>query len=221
MRIAICGSAPSSISKAPFEDPTWEIWGCSPGAAPQVRRVNVWFEIHRWNQDWLTPDYRNFLARVPRVYMIEPVAELAQSMAYPKAEMLEKYGPYFFTSTPAWMLALAIEQNPKEIGIWGIDLAAHGEYAEQKPGCMYFIEIARAKGIKITVPNESDLLRPPPLYGFCEVDPMMQKLLARQAELTTRINNNAAQSDHLVREGMFLKGALDDCNYMLQTWAGG
>lgn len=218
MRIAICGSAPSSLPLAPFEDQSWDIWACSPGAAAQIRRVNVFFEIHRWGQDWLTPDYTAFLAKVKRVYMIEPVPEVPNSMAYPKDDMLAKFGPYFFTSTPAWMLALAIDQNPEEIGVWGIDMSTQSEYGLQKPGCHYFLEIAKAKGIKVTVPGESDLLRPPALYGFSECNPMMQKLVARQAELQRRIDNNAQQAARLAEEGMFLKGALDDCNYMVQTW---
>ena len=219
MKIAILGSAPSSLSLAPYEDASWEMWGCSPGAAAHVRRASVWFELHRWGQDWLTDSYRQFLAKVPTVYMIEPVPEVPNSVAYPKDEMLAEFGPYFFTSTPAWMLALAISQQPEEIGIWGIDMAATDEYALQKPGCIRFIEIAKARGIKITVPNESDLLRPTPLYGFSEASPMMTKLLARKAELQRRLDHNLSQTDAMVREGMFLKGALDDLEYVLGTWA--
>lgn len=218
MRIAICGSAASSLQLAPFEDLSWQIWGCSPGAAANVRRATVWFEIHRWGQDWLTDSYRQFIAKVPKVYMIEPVAEVPNSVAYPLDEVLSEFGRHFLSSTPAVMMALAIKQQPEEIGIWGIDLAADGEYAGQKPGMLHFIEIARSRGIRITVPAESDLLRPAPLYGFSESSPMMIKLLARQAELQRRLDHNLAQTDAMVREGMFLKGALDDLQYVIRTW---
>lgn len=218
MKIAICGSAPSSLPLAPFEDPTWEIWGCSPGAANGVRRASVWFELHRWGQDWLTDSYRQFVAKVPKVYMIEPVPDVPNSVAYPKDEMLAEFGPHFFTSTPAWMMALAIQQKPEEIGIWGIDMAADGEYAEQKQGCLYFIQIAKSRGIRITVPPQSDLLRPVPLYGFSEASQMMIKLRVREAELQQRLDHNLAQTDGMVREGMFLKGALDDLRYVIRTW---
>jgi hypothetical protein len=219
VKIAILGSAPSSLSLAPYDDPEWTIWGCSPGASAHAKRADIWFELHRWGQDWLTNDYRQFLAKHPKVYMIEPVPEVPGSIAYPKAEMLAQFGPYFFTSTPAWMMALAITQNPEEIGIFGIDMAADGEYGQQKPGCLHFVALAQAKGIRVGVPLESDLLRPPPLYGFCELSPMMAKLLARQAELQRRLDHNLATTDGMVREAMFLRGALDDLNYILQTWA--
>jgi hypothetical protein len=218
LKVAICGSAPSSLQLAPFEDPSWQIWGCSPGAAANVRRATVWFEIHRWGQEWLTDSYRQFVAKVPTVYMIEPVPEVPNSVAYPKDEILAEFGPHFFSSTPAWMLALAIKQHAEEIGIWGIDLAADGEYADQKPGVLHFIELAKARGIKVTVPSESDLLRPAPLYGFSEASPMMIKLLAREAELQRRLDHNLAQTDAMVREGMFLKGAIDDLKYVIRTW---
>lgn len=89
MRIALCGSAPSSAELAPFEDETWQdfreglppptaigayfptkftkekwdIWGCSPAFAGQARRASRWFEVHRWEpgQNWFQPGYMNFL----------------------------------------------------------------------------------------------------------------------------------------------------------------
>ena len=48
-KIALVGSAPSSIRLAPINDPDWQIWGCSPGAYGVVGpRADVWFEMHRW-----------------------------------------------------------------------------------------------------------------------------------------------------------------------------
>jgi hypothetical protein len=32
-KIALIGSAPSSVGAAPYADRSWTIWGCSPGAA--------------------------------------------------------------------------------------------------------------------------------------------------------------------------------------------
>lgn len=220
MKIAILGSAPSSLSLAPFDDPSWTIWGCSPGAAANIRRADAFFELHRWGQEWLTQEYRQWLGSFNApVYMIEKVAEVPNSVVYPKDDMVNEFGPYFFTSTPAWMLALAIKMQPEEIGIWGIDMAAAGEYSEQKPGCIHFIQIAKDRGIKITVPQESDLLRPPPLYGFSEADPKMIKFLERKAELEKRISYSLEAIKGHTELATFLKGALDDHSYHMQTWA--
>ena len=32
LKIALVGTAPSSRMLAPYNDPSWKIWGCSPGA---------------------------------------------------------------------------------------------------------------------------------------------------------------------------------------------
>lgn len=44
-KIAVLGSAVSSAGLAPFGEPEWEIWGCSP-ANKGLPRVDVWFELH-------------------------------------------------------------------------------------------------------------------------------------------------------------------------------
>lgn len=228
-KIVLLGSAPSSVRLAPCSSTEWEIWGCSPGAYPHVSptRPNAWFETHRWEppwgytgeKTWFTKDYIAFLAGLKcPVYMIEPVKEIPTSVAYPKDAMLEKFGPWFFGSTLSWMFALAITSGATHIHLCGVDMSATEEWAFQRSGCHYFISIARAMGIVVTTPPESDLLRPPPLYGFCEVDPMHVKLLARKRELEHRLG--ALQAEIQVKTAEFeqLRGALSNNEYVIQTW---
>lgn len=230
-RIALIGSAPSSVRLAPYNDPSWEVWGCSPGAYPHISptRANAYFELHRWEppwgytgpKNWFTKDYCAFLASLKcPVYMIEHTPDVPASVAYPKQKMLDKYGPFFFTSSLSWMFALAIESGATEIGLWGVDMSAQEEWQWQRQGCQYFISVARAMGIKVTIPPESDLLRPPPLYGFCEVDPMHVKLLQRRDELRTRIADAEQRMTQARDEWLFLKGAADDNEYQMKTWIG-
>lgn len=223
-KIALIGSAPSSVQLAPFADPTWEIWGCSPGAYPHVRRANRWFEIHRWEpgKPWFSNEYIGFMANVGRsgapVYMIEPVPEIPSSVAYPVRAMLDEFGPFFFTSSLSWMFALAIIEGATEIGLWGVDMSAQEEWAFQRSGCHFFVHEARKRGIKVTVPPESDLLRPPPLYGFHEANPMAVKMLVRETELKARIAAAEQTLANANAEKLFLSGALDDLKYMRATW---
>lgn len=219
-KIALIGSAPSSVQLAPYGDSSWAIWSCSPGAWPHIKRCDAHFELHRWEKaPWFSAEYIEFMRTVPRtVLMIEPVPEIQNSVAYPKDAMLDRFGPWFFTSTLSWMFALAIEKGATEIGLWGVDMSAEEEWAFQRSGCHYFIDLARRRGIKVTVPPESDLLQPPPLYGFREVDPMHIKLLTRKAELTQRLQNVITQVQQLDAEHKHLIGALGNCEYMLKTW---
>jgi hypothetical protein len=222
VRVALIGSAPSSVALAPYGDPSWTIWGCSPGAAPHVKRVDAWFEIHPLSDPYagFTPDYIAWMAALGKpVYLAEADSALPGGVIYPRQQMQEKYGQYFFTSSLAWMFALALEQEGvEEIGLWGVDMSATEEYAFQRPGCHYFITLAKQRGIKITVPAVSDLLRAPMQYGFGSASPMYRKLSARKAELTKRVNEAAAQYEHYRNEWNFLKGALDDLDYVMNTW---
>lgn len=228
-KIALVGSAPSSVRMAPYADPEWQIWACSPGAYPHisVTRPNAWFEIHRWEppwgptgfKPWFTNDYIAYMSKLTcPVYMIEPVPEIPSSVAYPKDEMLARFGPFFFGSSLSWMFALAISQGATEIALYGVDMSATEEHENQRQGCHYFISVARSMGIKVTVPYESDLFLPCPLYGFKEVDPMHIKLLARQNELKMRLAEVEQQQAQTAQAIMFYKGAIENNEYIMKTW---
>lgn len=51
--IAICGSHPETIERAPFDDPSWLIYACSPHNVEHrtLPRVDEWFEVHLPIQD--------------------------------------------------------------------------------------------------------------------------------------------------------------------------
>lgn len=233
MKIALLGSAPSSCRLAPYKDQSWKMWGCSPGLFPVVERVDVWFELHRpefpvvgdatKQVPWFTPEYVQWMANLAKcdvpVYMTEIAPEIPSSVRYPRERMLEKYGPYIFTSSLAWMFALALEtEGVTEIGLWGVDMSATEEYGYQRMGCQMFMWMARQKGIKVTLPPESDLAQPPMLYGVGENNPMHCKLLARLKELQGRLAQQQQMRDSALQQMLFLQGAIDDLNYMLNTW---
>lgn len=229
MKIAILGSAPSSVALAPFNDPLWEIWGCSPGlfkfANMHKLRISRWFEIHHFipPENEFTPEYIAWMASlgpdVP-VYMIEQQPSIPNSVPYPKTEMLNNFGPYFFTSSISWMFALALSiRGVQEIGLWGVDMSHATEWEHQRPACHHFITKARERGIKIATPPQSDLLWPPPLYGFHEADPRWVKLNARQKELQARYDEAAAAHAESDRGMFFFKGALDDMTYHMRNYA--
>lgn len=220
-KIALLGSAPSSVQLAPWNDLSWEIWGCSPGAWPHAKRANRWFEIHKWEPEkpWFSVDYVNFMRGIHGpVYMIRPIPEIPNSVAYPKDEMVARFGPYFFASTLSWMFASAIVEGATEIALWGVDMSATEEWIYQRSGCHYFIQLAKSMGIKVWTPTESDLLRPPPLYGFSEDTPEFGKMLARKQELEGRLQNAIHREATAHDERMFLQGALDDVAYYMKTW---
>lgn len=238
MKIAIIGSAPTSVRLAPYHNPEWKVWGCSPGAFAVCPRSDVWFEIHRWEpgQPWFSDVYVRFLQQYKGVlYVAEPVPELPNATVLPYQDLVIKYSPYFFTSTIAWMMALAIEaiemewklqdekgepRSNSSIGLWGVDMAATEEYGYQRAGCQFFALLAKTKGIEVGVPPESDLLRPAPLYGICEISHQWIKTTARRRELIARLNDASARRDAAYNEYMVMQGAIDALNWQTGTWAG-
>lgn len=215
-KIAIIGSAPSSVYAAPYTDDSWDIWGCSPGAAGAVKRVTAWFELHRWTPGVapLPLEYVAFLAAFPvehPVYMLDAVKEVPASVPYPKERMLKYFGRYFFTSSMAWMMALAITRDPqpKEIGIWGVDMATAEEWGIQRAGCQFFLEIARAAGIKVTLPPESMLNQPPPLYGYETTDALAVQAESHRQQLLGQHREAQRQAAAAGVSAAYFQGCLD------------
>lgn len=265
MKYAILGSAPS-LPLAPFGDPSWRFFGCSPGVYPYVNlgTLRGWFELHRWEpgeigkpatqKQWFSPEYVAWMRQLPphvNLWMQGEPADTPNAKRLPIEQLSAKYGTYFWTSSISIMIACAIEDilderqkreallrdNPPtdadgiaaraayvppvdEIGLWGVDMTASEEYGYQRAGCQHFLTLAQTLGIKITVPPESDLLRPMPIYGFCEGEWWHIKLTQRQRELTGRLHGARQAVADATRQVAFLEGAMDDMNYHLLTWGG-
>lgn len=223
MKIGILGSAPSSLGLAPYKDPAWTFWGCSPGVYGIAPRTEVWFEMHLWEpgQPWFSPEYCAFIRNYPgQVYMSAPCPEVKNCVVYPIEEMEELFGPYFWTSSVAYMMALAITKAPEEIGLWGVDMAATEEYGYQRAGCQYLAMLASLRGIRVTVSPQSDLFVPPPKYGFIEQTHMYLKARARMIELNGRKQACEQAAQAKTQETAFLQGAIDDLTYVVNTWPG-
>jgi hypothetical protein len=139
---------------------------------------------------------------------------------YPMQEMVDEFGPYYFTSSFAWMMAKAIKMGAKEVALYGIDMASRDEYMIQRPGAYYFMLEGARRGCKVWAPHESDIMQPPGLYAFSDVKPYLRKLLSRKNELTSRLNALAQQEAQIARDKAYLGGALEDLDYMITIQGG-
>ncbi len=126
--IAVCGSNPQTKAQAPFDDPGWLIYACSPDNTPHglnkgscsalPRTPDAWFEVHDPVFDRTRPyAYLDYLRHIPKVYMRDRIA-LAMEIKgqklfptgtlYPEKEMKARFGPFTFTSSIAYIMAKAI-----------------------------------------------------------------------------------------------------------------
>jgi hypothetical protein len=219
--IALLGTALASRNLAPFNDPEWEIWSCSPGNM-DLPRTDVFFEIHSMELIEREPSYPPFIEwmkKQKRLILQREDERFPTSEAYPLKDMLERFGPYFFTSSIAYMMAMAIAQSPKRIGIWGVDMSASDEYGYQRAGCHYFIQKAREAGIEVGTPMESELAEPLPLYGFKESSRMWRRMYARKQELEAERAKWQAQRDTAASREIQYSGALDDLTWAMNTYS--
>ena len=184
-KVAIIGCA-TCKDLAPFKEADkWEFWGVNNlflTYPPEKVKWGKWFEIHpikkqggqwmrRWGSQFRGQDMNKYIEDLNKlpcpVIMAQKWDEIPNSEPYPLAEILSKYGNYF-TNSISYQIALAIHLGAKEIGIWGVDMAVHTEYHHQRPSCEYYLGLARGLGIKVTIPDESDLLKTKFLYAFQE-----------------------------------------------------
>ena len=224
LKVALVGTAPSSRMLAPFNDPTWQIWGCSPGNMNVLPRVDLWFEIHGnllWpeNRHYGEPYLKWLNEQTFPIYMQNQMF-VPRAMSLPVRELVAEFGPYFFTSSFAWMMAVAMQQGAKEIALFGIDMASRDEYIIQRPGAYYFFMEGNKRGIKMMAPYESDIMQPPGLYGLSEVTQFGRKILARKSELDQRIRDLRAQRDNSAQQLTYLEGALEDLDYFHSIFGG-
>lgn len=224
LKVALVGTAPSSRMLAPYSDPSWQIWGCSPGNMGTLPRVDIWFEVHGnllWpeNKHYGEP-YINWLNQQAFPIYMQNQSLVPRATPLPKKELVAEFGPYFFTSSFAWMMAMAMYKGAKEIALYGIDMASRDEYILQRPGAYYFFMEAKRRGIRMTAPYESDIMQPPGLYGFSEVTQYGRKLLARKVELDQRVAQLKQQRDGSAQQITYLEGALEDLDYFHAIFGG-
>jgi hypothetical protein len=227
VKVALVGGAPSSRMLAPYKDESWEIWATSPSNYQLLPRVTRWFELHKGWQLWGGqghPDqsfYVEWLEHHSRdkftLYMIDQ-EDIRHAEVFPKDELVAEFSSYFFTSTFSWMMAFAIHEGAEEIGIFGIDMTAMEEYRQQRPNFQHFMWLAKERGIKITVPLQSDIMNPPPLYGYAFATPIGQKLSIREEELKRRIAEAESERNKLNVVIDRLTGSLDNLDYTITTW---
>ena len=229
-KVAIVGFAPSSMLdvRPLFDDPDLEVWGLNQIYLPfplMAQRADRWFQIHHVHDyDSAVRDHRHgeWLGQWSKetgrpIYMQHHNPEIPTSIAYPADYITQKYTRYF-TNSISWEIVTAIEEGFEEIHIFGVDMAQDDEYAHQRPSCEYFIGLARGMGIKVNIPDKSDLLKTLWLYPFEPESPMWVKIESRRRELQGRVNELYANEQQLRDNRNQVIGAIENMNYVQKAW---
>ena len=208
-KICVVGTCPSRLL-APFDDITWKIWTIGPGGA-DTNRWEALFEVHG-KESW--PDsfgeYMEMLANTKppkEIWTEHAIPDWPANKVIPKDELFKKYGRMWFSSSISYALAMAMEENVTDLGIYGIDLESGEEYRAQFVGARYFIDVARLAGVNIHMPEGCGLLREPTAYpeGWethlgHTIQSKLQFLQGMHAQKTAEHGNLAAQINGIAGE---------------------
>lgn len=229
-KVAIVGFAPSTMLdvRPLFDDPDLEVWGLNQIYLPfplMAQRADRWFQIHHQHDfDAAVRDHKHgdWLAQWSQqtgrpIYMQQKFPNIPTSVVLPVDYIIGKYGRYF-TNSISWEIVTAIDEGFEEIFIYGVDMAQDSEYESQRPSCEYFIGLARGMGIKVHIPDKSDLLKTLWLYPIEPESPMWIKCESRRRELQQRINELYANEMQLRDNRNQCIGAVENMNYVQKAW---
>lgn len=212
-KVAIVGFAFSSAMEAPFDDPEYSIWGMNQ-LYRHIPRADRWFEIHHnWNEHVVDgTDHLGWLQQFTGpIYNCVKIPQVHNSVPFPRAQCA-KIGADYWTSSIAYMIALAIRDGFTTIDLYGIDLVVGEEYAYQKPCAEFWMGIAHGRGINVGVHKNSALLKHSYAYGF-ESEPQSLVMLS---ELHKRRAWLQGERQRRVIEIANIDGALQDTEMWLE-----
>lgn len=240
-KVCIVGTA-GSKNLTPFQDNSYEFWGVnnafvSPSPDSHYDR---WFEIHNIVFDeskgiWLrrgSPEFRGTPVKIYLeglrnlnipVYMRKLYPEMVpKGILYPIDEVVQHFGGLnYLTNTITLELALALYEGFEEIAIYGVDMGLGTEYGSQRPSCELLIGIALGRGVKVVIPDESDLLKTKFIYGIDE--PQQDQFTKRLSHLKTELIKKHKDSMTLKEKGekeMYqYGGSLKMLDEIYQLWA--
>lgn len=150
MKVALIGGSPSGDGIEPRPD--FEVWVHGNQLDRRQGRVDRIFEIH----DDLSEHpsgYAKYLVDQGKPLVVGRKFPIRGEgiRTFPFSEANEMMGQHL-TSTPAYMMALALLEGASEIEIIGVDMAVDDhEYFYQRPTMYAWIAFAKARGVKIYI----------------------------------------------------------------------
>ena len=167
--VSIVGLSPSSRDAAfANKPPGGEMWSVNTGhfcfTPEQLNRFTGWFQLHPRREFELAnkdrPQHLEWLKNcdIP-VYMEKQWDDIPASVKYPRDAIFNLVGMDYFTSSIAYMIALAIYQKFDEIHLYGVDMPSQTEYFNERPCVEFWLGVAMANDINVYMPDGCPLLK--------------------------------------------------------------
>ena len=224
-KIAIVGSASSTVKFVPWDDHSLEIWALAWRSIPRADRL---FDLHAGNFDKkkranVQQNYEERLAgfKNTEIYLCEKHPDIPNSVEYPLEAVLKMMGPeldpsshgQYFASSIAFLICLAIYEKVDEIHIYGVDFVGQGEYEHQRPNMEYLVGVARGKGIEVYIPKGCALVEFSYIYGY-QLPP--DAGIVNRAVLTDRLKQYKEKHEKALNVARTTDGAIQEVEQLLQ-----
>lgn len=150
-KLAIVGSDPAGRDKAPYDDPSFDIWVFNEaGNHKWCKRWTTVFQMHHPNiykgHNTKDPKHWEWLQRKhgKPIYMQDADPEIPDSVKFPMEEACQLAGAEMFGSTFSYMAAMAVVLDYEYIEIHGMGLSS-SEYDYQKFSYVFWLGFLRGK----------------------------------------------------------------------------
>jgi hypothetical protein len=179
MKILIMGFGPTAEA-APLDDPSWKKLGLPWDA--RWEKFDILYEMHEkpvlelsspliLTEKWTGTQVQTATHRPHNYWAI--LKNLSEDknktlymqkaywggvLEYPFEKVIAATRDYFISSI-TYMLSHAISMAPDEIALFGIDLMPDEEWTYQRACTEYLLGLAEGRGIKVTLPEGSSLLK--------------------------------------------------------------
>lgn len=182
-KVAIIGCT-LSRKYTPWHDPSWTLVTHCSARKFCLREPEWYMDLHppacfrTERKGWHT-NYHSWLKSLQTpIFMQEEWDDIPMAVRYPRERILAEYRPYF-TNHCAWMIALAMTEGVRTIGLFGCQYGASTEYAVQRGSLEYWLGRFEQGGGQVVLPPQySDVLGyPGKLYGYESHDADTGKLV--------------------------------------------
>jgi hypothetical protein len=175
-KLAIVGSGSKTRDNAPFDDLSFDIWVFNEAAQSEwCKRWSAVFQMHEpeiyTGHNTKNAEHWNWLQQRhgKPIYMQEHDPRVPDSIEYPLQAARDLCGVQMFTTTFAYMAALALLQGYEVIKIYGVELSA-SEYEYQANGYLFWFGFLRGRlgvdNVDSAVLHLDKNIFYAPLYGY-------------------------------------------------------
>lgn len=153
--VVIVGGSGGRDRARDYQSTRTDIW-CVARIYDKLPYADYVFDMHTSAHQWSDATYRAH--KDQKLILQQPDPEFPNAIILPIGVLRDEFGT-IFTSSFAWMTAYAIYSGAEIISLLGINMMHSSEIGLQRDGMLYLLGYARARGIRLDIPQESRLKR--------------------------------------------------------------